>query len=169
MTCYAPLHGYYSQERNPKTGKRSVVFSRNSGYDDRRVSVPCGQCIGCRLERSRQWAVRCVHESSLHRFSSFITLTYNDEHLPSDRSLNVEHFQRFMKRLRKHLEPLKIRFFHCGEYGDKFRRPHYHAIVFGYDFPDRIPFQKKVVLNFMFPLFLVNFGRTGFLLLAIVS
>lgn len=136
MPCYTPLSGYYSKDLT-KNGKRSVVFNRNFGLVDRPATVPCGQCIGCRLERSRQWAIRCIHEASLHSDNCFITLTYNDEHLPADRSLNLRHFQLFMKRFRKFFGGRKIRFFHCGEYGDKYRRPHYHAIVFGLDFVDK--------------------------------
>ena len=103
------------------------------------VILPCGQCIGCRLERSRQWAIRCMHEASLHPENCFITLTYADKHLPKDRSLDLTHQQKFFKRLRKLISPKKLRFFSCGEYGDQFGRPHYHACIFGYDFPDRMP------------------------------
>lgn len=100
------------------------------------VTVPCGQCIGCRLERSRMWAVRMAHEASMHKHNCFITLTYNDQHLPADRSLDVRVFQLFMKRLRK-MYGEGIRFFHCGEYGSKYGRPHYHACLFNFDFPDK--------------------------------
>lgn len=100
------------------------------------LQLPCGQCIGCRLERSRQWAIRCVHEASLHDRSCFVTLTYDDAHLPSDCGLRLRDFQLFMKRLRKKFGP--CRFFHCGEYGDVNFRPHYHAILFGVDFNDKI-------------------------------
>jgi hypothetical protein len=78
-----------------------------------------------------------MHEASLHDANSFITLTYSPEHLPTSGSLNKDHFQRFIKRLRKKLSPDKIRFYHCGEYGENLNRPHYHAIIFGFDFPDR--------------------------------
>lgn len=71
----------------------------------------------------------------MHNQNSFITLTYREEDLPSDGSLVLEHFQNFMKRLRWHSGE-KIRFFHCGEYGEDLKRPHYHAILFGYQFPD---------------------------------
>lgn len=134
MPCYHPLHGFRSLRPNAN-GKRPIVFSSTRGDIGEPVSVPCGQCIGCRLEYSRQWAIRCVHEASLHASNSFLTLTYDDDHLPRDMSLDLDHFQRFMKRLRKKVGP--VRFFHCGEYGEKFKRPHYHAIIFGYDFPDK--------------------------------
>jgi hypothetical protein len=135
MPCYHPLKGYRSREVN-ESGKRGIVFNPSRGYIDQSVTVPCGQCVGCRLERSRQWAIRCAHEASLHEANCFITLTYNDSFLPRDRSLNLDHFQRFMKRLRKRFGS-GIRFYHCGEYGEQYGRPHYHACLFNFDFPDR--------------------------------
>lgn len=142
MPCFKPLHGYRSKDRNP-TGKRSIVFNLAEGFRDLKVQLPCGQCNGCRLERSRQWAIRCVHEASLHEQNCFLTLTYDEHHLPEDGSLQVEHFQKFMKRLRKRFPNRRIRFFHCGEYGDLFGRPHYHAILFGFDFVDKIAADKS--------------------------
>lgn len=136
MTCYKPLHGYKSKEVN-ESGKRSLVFNPRDGYLDMPITVPCGQCIGCRLEKSRQWAIRCVYESQMHDENCFITLTYDEEHLPEDNSLHVEHFQKFIKRLRKKYGKSTIRYFHCGEYGDNYSRPHYHACIFGFDFPDK--------------------------------
>lgn len=78
-----------------------------------------------------------MHEASLYEENCFITLTYDDEHLPRDGSLDVSHFQKFMKRLRKRFADDRIRFFHCGEYGDTSARPHYHACLFGFDFRDK--------------------------------
>lgn len=80
--------------------------------------------------------MRCLHEAKLHENNCFITLTYSDEHLPNDRSLHYRDFQLFMKKLRKKFGS-KIRFYMCGEYGEKFDRPHFHACIFGFDFPDR--------------------------------
>jgi hypothetical protein len=139
VTCYKPLQGYRSRFVN-ESGKRSIVFNAEDGYIDLPVTVPCGRCIGCRLEKSRQWAIRCIHEATLHDDNCFLTLTYDNEHLPEDWSLHKDHFQKFIKRLRHHAK--KLRYFHCGEYGDENRRPHYHAIIFGYDFPDKIPFKQ---------------------------
>jgi len=79
----------------------------------------------------------------MHTENTFITLTYSPEHYPEDGSLCLKHFQDFMKRLRKSIAPKKIRFFHCGEYGEKLNRPHYHALLFGHDFPDRTLWQMK--------------------------
>lgn len=132
MPCYRPLPAQKKIDGTIKVypRKASVVYNPDGFF------VPCGQCIGCRLERSRQWAIRCVHESQLHEDNSFITLTYSPENLPQDHSLHVDHFQKFMKKLRKTYNQ-KIRFFHCGEYGEKFSRPHYHACLFGLDFKDK--------------------------------
>lgn len=135
MPCYSPLTGYRSRSVNA-SGKRSIVFSPHQGFRDMPVKLPCGQCIGCRLERSRQWAIRCVHEAQLYDRNSFITLTYSDENLPKDASLNVEDWQKFMKRLRKRYGK-GVKYFHCGEYGEQFGRPHYHAILFNLDFSDK--------------------------------
>lgn len=114
-----------------------MVFSARDAADpDDRLSLPCGQCIGCRLERSRQWAIRCVHEASLYERNCFITLTFAPEHLPKSGSLDKRDFQLFMKRLRKRYGA-GVRYFHCGEYGEKGGRPHYHACLFNFDFDDR--------------------------------
>lgn len=126
MPCYYPMRGERSS-----TGVR-IIGSYRHGEKAGWISLPCGRCIGCRLEHSRQWATRIMFESQLHDSSAFITLTYNDENLPFPPSLNYKHFQDFMKRLRKRFG--KVRFYMCGEYGDINLRPHYHAALFGVDF-----------------------------------
>jgi len=147
MPCYKPLKGWYASKRN-ESGKRSIVFDFKEGMYDRPITVPCGQCIGCRLERSRQWAVRCCHEASLYSENCFITLTFSDSVLASSvynnggnlgfsRTLHKPDFQKFMKRLRKRFGE-GIRYFHCGEYGEKLGRPHHHACIFNFDFPDKV-------------------------------
>lgn len=136
MPCLCPLHGYRAKKPN-ESGKYPIVFNRADGFQDQRVTLKCKKCIGCRLEYSRQWAIRCTHEAQLYQDNCFITLTYDNDNLPSDNSVHLDHFQKFMKRLRKKNEPTKIRFFHCAEYGDLNRRPHYHALLFNYDFPDK--------------------------------
>ena len=168
MTCYSPLKGWRSRTTNA-SGKRSIVFQRSAAYTDQPMEIPCGQCIGCRLERSRQWAIRCTHEASLHDANSFITLTYDDENIPEDGSLDITHFQKFMKRLRKSLTQ-KIRFYACGEYGEKYGRPHYHACVFGHDFPDKtlwktsndIPLYRSASLEALWPLGYSSIGQVTF-------
>lgn len=92
--------------------------------------LPCSKCLECRLEYSRQWAIRCVHEAQMHEKNVFITLTYEDEKLISPK-LVYSDFQKFMKKLRKvQNEPIGL--FVTGEYGEKNKRPHWHAIIFNW-------------------------------------
>lgn len=142
MACYHPVEGYLSRVRNA-SGKRSVVFSVEEGFIDKPVSVPCGRCIGCRLEYARQWAVRCMHEASLYERNCFVTLTYEDKYLPPDGGLCPRDMVLFLKRLRKRYD-YPIRYFQCGEYGERLGRPHHHVLLFNHDFAD------KVALNNVF-------------------
>jgi len=133
VPCYHPLKAFRGRSGG-------VVFKKEDSCGVS-LDLPCGQCIGCRLERSRQWAVRIMHEASLHESNYFVTLTYSPEHLPADLSLNKRHWQLFAKRLRKRVGP--FRFFHCGEYGEQSARPHYHACLFGIDFPDKVFYSES--------------------------
>lgn len=145
VPCYYPIEAYRSVKgRDPETGKWPLTFKKNDGLWP--VTIACGQCIGCRLERSRKWAMRCVHEAQMHEQNCFITLTYNDEHLSYITNMETgeltstlvkRDWQLFMKRLRKEYVGIKIRFYMAGEYGEKSLRPHYHACIFGFDFPDK--------------------------------
>ena len=125
MPCFSVLKGWKDDE----TG--GIKFRADGARE--KMEVACGQCLGCRLDRSRMWAMRIVHESSMWETvggNCFITLTYRDRiecsddqlrdgfHIPDDWSLNKKHFQDFMKRLRKAFAPQKIRFYMCGEYGN---------------------------------------------------
>jgi len=138
MPCYKPIQAYHA----PHGG---VTFKKADSFGTI-INLPCGQCIGCRLDKSREWAIRCVHEAQLYEPTKenpdangncFITLTYAPEHLPHDGSLDVKHWQKFMKRLRKKYPDEPIRYYHCGEYGEKLKRPHYHACLFNHDFEDK--------------------------------
>ncbi len=145
MVCYHPLiasrskSAVYTKSRKPcififgSAETHPDLYELSKSADDLLV-LPCGQCIGCRLERSRQWAIRISQEASLYDKNCFITLTYTDQYCPN--SLDLRHFQLFMKRLRKKYGN-GIRFFHCGEYGDLNGRPHYHAALLNFDFPDK--------------------------------
>jgi len=113
------------------------MFNARQGAD-RELTLPCGACVGCRIARARSWSLRCVHEASLHKLNCFVTLTYSPSNLPSGGSLRYRDFQLFMKRLRKQTK-IPIRYFVCGEYGEALSRPHYHACLFGVDFPDKVP------------------------------
>lgn len=108
--------------------------------------VGCGQCVGCRLERSRQWAVRIMHEARCHELNSFVTLTYEKLAPTVDcvrcgkrvlsGSLHYCDYQLFMRRVR--LAYPGARFFMGGEYGEERGRPHFHACLFGVDFADGV-------------------------------
>lgn len=143
-----------------------LITCWNKKEDDFQT-IPCGQCIDCRLEYSRQWAIRCVLESSYFAFNWFFTLTYDDAHLPKGRVLNLEtgeielndlgqerrvlepkDLQDFLKRLRISATRKGLRCddnfedcknYSCGEYGEKHLRPHYHCCIFGLDIPDLEP------------------------------
>lgn len=135
MSCNGPLSCWKN-----KNGK-GVTFRREEAYIDMPLAVPCGQCYGCKLDRAKEWALRCWHESQLYDENSFVTLTYDENQLPHHRgvpSLRPTDFQLFMKRLRKHFARRKqrVRFFQCGEYGN-LQRPHHHALLFNCGFADR--------------------------------
>lgn len=137
MPCYHPLRAFQLKPGAP-------LFFGDGGRG-KSVQVPCGQCVGCRLEYSRQWGVRCMHEARMHEANCFLTLTYDDAHVPKDLSLRPADFTEFFKRLRERLRrnsASRIKYFMCGEYGGVLGRPHYHAIVFGY-FPVDSAFFKK--------------------------
>lgn len=103
----------------------------------------CGQCMECRLAYSREWAIRITHEAQMHDSNCFLTLTYDDAHLPKHGQLLKRDLQLFFKRLRKYTGP--FRYVAAGEYGDLKRRPHFHAAIFGVDFADdRIDFGEGI-------------------------
>lgn len=148
MTCYYPLQAFYGARR--PNGKRCIVFKEDLREYGSPFMVPCGRCVGCRLERARQWGIRIMHEAQLYDNNCYLTLTYSDECLPIDKSLHPEHFLLFVRRLRRLARSSSferdypeyhrdngIRYFHCGEYSPDKRRPHYHACIFNFDFPDR--------------------------------
>lgn len=172
MTCLHPIPCYQiKQEYRPivqrlfgisPTSINCISFSGK--WDDKYISptyfgynvefiekleIPCRKCIQCRLDYSKRWALRCMLEfQSFDSIGCFITLTYDNEHLPSyDLADCSKDFQLFMKRFRKRFKGKKpvvdkltgeikypIRYFHCGEYGTLNGRPHHHAIIFNFDF-----------------------------------
>lgn len=134
MPCFHPLEGW----RKPDGG---LTFRPQDSIGVR-LAVPCGQCIGCRIDYSKMWAARMMHEAQLHDQNCFITLTYDQEHLPPGNTLVKCHLQKFFKRLRKSLGDKKVSYYSVGEYGELNQRPHYHAILFGHDFGDRVLFTR---------------------------
>lgn len=125
------------------------------------TEIPCGQCIECRLQRSRRWADRCMLELGYHESSYFLTLTYDNEHIPKNSLIDYDtgeiyaenatlvkkDLQDFMKRLRRAYEykgyDNKLRFFACGEYGSQTLRPHFHIIVFGLKLDDLVLYKRN--------------------------
>lgn len=162
--------GVFPAGPRPKGAK--IVFSAMKSYNGAKsMLVPCGKCINCRLNYAQDWATRCDCEQRMHELSCFITMTYNDGELPDDYGLSVKHVDKFWKRLRRRLDsevvevfnyrtgkverqPVRIRYMLCGEYGPKTNRPHYHAAVFGWNFPDRQPWRrtKADALSYVSPL-----------------
>lgn len=143
MSCFYPLRA--TQFPNGKI----IVHRRTPGLDvkqtpahlGRDIKLPCNNCIGCRVQRSQEWALRCLHESQTHTHNSFLTLTIAEENLgrvAPGGSLSRYIHQTFTKRLRSKLAPRRISYYMCGEYGEKLGRPHYHYLIFGYDFPDKV-------------------------------
>lgn len=134
MACYHPLRAFQS-------ASGAVVFTELQRDNIvRTLDLPCGQCIGCRLDRSRHWATRCVHEASQHHRNAFVTLTYNNDNLPPYASLRYRDYQLFIKRLRKRYGT--VRYYMGGEYGELRGRPHYHACLFGFDFDDKQRYKR---------------------------
>lgn len=149
MKCFYPMTAYQCEDK-------SIVFDEAKGPVVRTLLLSCGQCIGCRLKLSMDWALRCVHESQLHKENCYITLTYagkgslhdgcscvEDGWSDHPMSLCYRDFQLFMKRLRKAISDKDIRFYMCGEYGEQFSRPHFHACLFGYRFEDLRSWSKS--------------------------
>nr|QJB20828.1 MAG: replication initiator protein [Microvirus sp.] len=142
MKCARPVR-FYRDDRNNVHHNSSRYFVKSEGFH------PCGYCIHCRIRQSYDKAIRMVHESKFHDQSCFLTLTYSDDKLPPSGSLNYLDVTNFIKRLRRSLESTKydqqLSYYRVGEYGSKFSRPHYHMVLFGYDFSD--PIEYKGVLN----------------------
>lgn len=134
MPCYHPINAW-------RTERNTITLRIEKGIPSTHLELPCRKCIGCRLDIARQWAIRCVHESSMHKENCFITLTYNQQNLPQGGTLVKKDVQLFMKRLRDLLHRAdvksKIKYYAVGEYGSKGDRPHYHILLFGFNFPDR--------------------------------
>lgn len=164
MACYYPMDAVVFEDGSVKvlgsSGQRNDIHIQDGHYL-RHIQVPCGKCIGCRLEYSRQWAIRCMKELETTQGQSwFLTLTYDNDHLPRKvfeeeasgvrvemPTLKPKDLQDFVKRLREklrrrgHKEP--FRFFACGEYGDELKRPHYHMIAFNLPLDDLV-FYKAI-------------------------
>lgn len=152
MTCFRPINAW--QYWDKVEGKTAITFKQPKEYCAG-IKLPCGKCIGCILDKANDWSTRCWCEAKEWNNNCFITLTYNDENLPKNRLLCKKDLQDFWKRLRYYENGIEnwtnprtqknekpIRYFACGEYGSKNKRPHYHAIVFNWK-PKDLKFYKE--------------------------
>jgi hypothetical protein len=140
MKCVRPTTVFDLVGKSSRLGKRKISFARPDKHVKfESFDIPCGQCIACRIIRRESWTLRLFHESLYHDETLFLTLTYDDEHLPYGGSLVKDHYQKFVRALRKKLRPQKIRYYVCGEYGGEFGRPHYHLVLFLSGVPDLVP------------------------------
>lgn len=177
MSCYSPLHGFVvGQTKNGKM-KLQVMSSDVKALDkdgqpvyhevgddtDYRLpayELPCGHCLGCRVDHAKEWSNRLIMESQYHDSTYFVTLTYDDEHIPVveqldeetgeytiNSSLNKRDVQLFIKSLRKRFPDDRIRYYVAGEYGPSTKRAHYHAIIFGLHLVDLQPFGRSETGN----------------------
>lgn len=156
MPCFNPDQGFDSVLCFP-SGKPRFTYNeklaRRVGGVLQRRSVRCRKCEGCRYDDSREWAVKIAHEAqmtdeqSFSGNSSFITLTYSDDKIPQNGSLDYfGDWTLFLNRLRMNIfrkYGQKIRYYMVGEYGSKNLRPHYHAIIFGFSFPDKYDYLER--------------------------
>lgn len=135
MACNRPLRGYVSRSGGI-TSKRTLA-----AFPVKLMTVPCGKCLGCQIDYSRDWAVRCAHEARSHVTNCIVTLTYSKRNLPPNGELLKVDLQQFFKRLR---EVKSFRYFAVGEYGagGPGYHPHFHVVLFGCDFEDRYPWSK---------------------------
>ena len=183
--CEKPTVAWMTNLRLCKDGiqSKSITFSANEAYeyyltrsgvpsiakalcDKFAIELPCGKCAACLCNKREDWSTRLCHEASVYGEDvCFVTLTYNDQHLPhtddqpylvdgvknprkcfdwstGTPTLCLRDVQLFLKRLRKALEPRKIRYYLVGEYGSKFSRPHYHLMIFGYKPTDLVLWKR---------------------------
>lgn len=141
MTCFKPKKAWklsYNRLDIPANiyeKQKKLTFKRPQNIENYiEYEIPCGNCLGCKLDHANAWACRIMLECKDHKENSFITLTYENKNLNiqnNHMSLCKKDLQDFIKRLRFHLKT-KISYFACGEYGPKTHRPHYHLIIFGY-------------------------------------
>lgn len=119
MKCIAPKIIY---------PHRSVEWI--DAHEEYALSVPCGKCLACLCSKRAEWAFRLEQEHKYSKCSQFVTLTYDQKHVPAHGSLCKKHLQDYLKRLRKKDEQSRIRYYAVGEYGTLSGRPHYHLLLF---------------------------------------
>ncbi|WNK14875.1 MAG: replication initiator protein [Microvirus sp.] len=154
MACYAPIKACQTDDGI------TIGYHDSTGMEGNNLLLPCGKCEGCLEDRGREWATRCTHEAQMHEHNCVLTLTYDEKNLPDNESLRHRDVQLFLKRQRQDIVraqrpqsglqaaelPLLIdgdmKYFMCGEYGEKKQRPHYHVMLFGLDYNDKEKWSK---------------------------
>lgn len=150
MTCYHPLvarrlkswHKSYDPKKKIHIlgAAKDYIFDEQASAVDDTFLLPCGHCIGCRIDNAREWSVRLCNEAETSSSAWFLTLTYDDDHLPADMSIHKSHVQDFIKNLRNYqyyyFDTKNIRYLVAGEYGSKSGRAHYHMILYNATIPD---------------------------------
>lgn len=181
MPCLYPLLAIQAYDgAKPRILKNRTRHLQEFGTHDKiavffnayhATDLPCGSCMQCRLSQSRNWAVRCQHEQQMHSAGGiFLTLTYAPENLPADRSLDKTAVPKFIASLRRDIG-VPIKYYHCGEYGDKLSRPHYHCLIFGWRPPANdvqkirrgtFPLYTSSIIEEHWPLGYAPFGELTF-------
>ena len=110
MSCLGPVPAWRAK-RLSDNGKRGIVFNVKDGFQDMPLEVPCGKCEGCKADKALEWAIRCYQEASLYQENCFVTLTYDDDHIPQDGNLQKQHLQQFFKKLRRNYH--QFRYYAC--------------------------------------------------------
>ena len=136
MSCTHPKTAYFNP--NASIGSRLLwkLPTTDIINDYSPIPIPCKRCDACQKTYARDWGVRAFMEMHQHEKNCFLTLTYDEDNIHE--SLQPDHMTKFLKRLRHAVAPLKIRYIQCGEYGSKGHRAHHHALIFGYDFDDKV-------------------------------
>lgn len=176
MSCYYPsLAVDYGV--NFDTGKHIIKFLSpgadfninllRSKYGESLLLLPCGKCLGCKFDKSRDWAIRAVLEMQYHDKNCFVTLTYDDENLPIDFNIHKSHVQSFIKALRN--DGYVFSYLAAGELGEESRRPHYHLCLFGYCPQDLELFSKSGKDNLYTSVYLSKVWNRGNVLIGNLS
>lgn len=186
MQCAYPLKAWPDGMHESGKPKYKITGYSVKSYNGRTdfQEIPCGKCLPCRLNKSRDWSLRCMLEATYHEDNYYLTLTYDDDHLTRNELLDPitgeiypsplctlvkKDMQDFWKRLRRRTGQ-DIRYLMCGEYGDKGHRPHYHAIVFGLKLTDLEIYKQNFQGDLLYTSFFLNsVWKKGFVVVGDVT
>lgn len=179
MKCLTPIKAwYYKGDYKAKGLKSPILFAPPLSYNVDtdlcdKIELPCGHCLACDQNKSNKWTTRIMAESYYYGSSLFLTLTYNDEHIPcnfdGDYTLSKRDIQLFLKRLRKKYPLNDIRYYCCGEYGSTTLRPHYHMILFGFQPSDLVLYKRNGERSLYTSLDINNLWKNGFAVIGLCT